>query len=92
MSGVDNPGVRSVRAIYEYYKHFGIATEVMGPAFATPARLWPWRGVILLTIAPELLVSSARARRLLHQVLRAAPLCSSQLQAVPTTKQAFALR
>ncbi len=30
MSGVNDPGVRSVRAIYEYYKHFGIATEVMG--------------------------------------------------------------
>ena len=31
MAGANDPGVKSVRQIYDHYKHFGIATEVMSP-------------------------------------------------------------
>jgi transaldolase len=54
MAGANDPGVRSVRAIYDYYKHFGIATEVMGASFRNRPDL-ALAGCDLLTIAPELL-------------------------------------
>ncbi|MEN9905420.1 MAG: hypothetical protein RLZZ555_1985, partial [Pseudomonadota bacterium] len=33
MAGANDPGVKSVRRIYEFYKRHGIATEVMGASF-----------------------------------------------------------
>jgi len=32
-AGVDDPGVKSVSRIYEYYKTYGISTEIMGASF-----------------------------------------------------------
>ncbi|WP_284337899.1 transaldolase [Comamonas sp. NoAH] len=55
MSGSNDPGVQSVRAIYDYYKHFGIATEVMGASFRNTGQILALAGCDLLTIAPELL-------------------------------------
>ena len=55
MAGANDPGVRSVRAIYEHYKHFGIATEVMGASFRNTGQIVALAGCDLLTIAPELL-------------------------------------
>ena len=55
MAGHNDPGVASVRKIYEYYKHFGIATEVMGASFRNTGQILALAGCDLLTIAPELL-------------------------------------
>lgn len=55
MAGANDPGVRSVRAIYDHYKHFGIATEVMGASFRNTGQILALAGCDLLTIAPELL-------------------------------------
>lgn len=55
MSGAQDPGVRSVQAIYEYYKHFGITTEVMGASFRNTGQIKALAGCDLLTIAPDLL-------------------------------------
>ena len=55
MAGSNDPGVRSVRAIFNYYKHFGIATEVMGASFRNTSQIVALAGCDLLTIAPELL-------------------------------------
>ncbi|MBO1250569.1 transaldolase [Comamonas denitrificans] len=55
MAGANDPGVRSVREIYHYYKHFGIATEVMGASFRNVGQIVALAGCDLLTIAPELL-------------------------------------
>lgn len=54
-SGANDPGVRSVRQIYSYYKHFGIATEVMGASFRNTGQILALAGCDLLTISPELL-------------------------------------
>jgi len=53
--GGNDPGVKSVRAIYDHYKHFGIATEIMGASFRNVAQITALAGCDLLTIAPELL-------------------------------------
>jgi transaldolase len=55
MAGANDPGVTSVRRIYEHYKHFGIATEVMGASFRNTGQILALAGCDLLTIAPELL-------------------------------------
>lgn len=60
-SGPNDPGVQSVRQIYEYYKHFGIATEVMGASFRNTGQILALAGCDLLTISPELLAHLASA-------------------------------
>ena len=59
MAGVNDPGVQSVRAIYQHYKHFGIATEVMGASFRNVGQITALAGCDLLTIAPDLLAQLA---------------------------------
>ena len=55
MAGANDPGVKSVRAIFEHYKRHGIATEVMGASFRNTGQIVALAGCDLLTIAPELL-------------------------------------
>ena len=69
MAGANDPGVRSVRAIYAYYKHFGIATEVMGASFRNSGQITALAGCDLLTIAPELLAQLAASDAALTRVL-----------------------
>ncbi len=56
-SGERDPGVQSVTEIYHYYKHFGIATEVMGASFRNLGQITALAGCDLLTIAPDLLAA-----------------------------------
>ena len=59
MAGASDPGVRSVRSIYEFYKKHGIATEVMGASFRNVGQITALAGCDLLTISPELLAQLA---------------------------------
>jgi transaldolase len=58
-AGANDPGVKSVRRIFEYYKHHGIATEVMGASFRNIGQILALAGCDLLTISPELLAELA---------------------------------
>ncbi|MEZ2738432.1 transaldolase [Comamonas jiangduensis] len=89
MSGANDPGVRSVRAIYEYYKHFGIATEVMGASFRNTGQIVALAGCDLLTIAPELLSQLSQSTAPVHQVLRADTALQQPLQAVQYDEAGF---
>ncbi len=51
----NDPGVVSVKNIYNYYKNFGIKTEVMGASFRNIGQITNLAGCDLLTISPELL-------------------------------------
>jgi transaldolase len=55
MSGANDPGVRSVRAIFERLKGVGSATEIMGASFRNTGQILALAGCDLLTISPELL-------------------------------------
>ncbi|MCK6419548.1 MAG: transaldolase [Aquabacterium sp.] len=55
MAGPSDPGVQSVERIWRHYKHFGIATEVMGASFRNVGQIIALAGCDLLTISPELL-------------------------------------
>ena len=50
-----DPGVQSVQEIYNYYKKFGHATEVMGASFRNKGEILELAGCDLLTISPGLL-------------------------------------
>ena len=51
----EDPGVLSVRAIYDYYKSNGIKTIVMGASFRSVDQIKALAGCDNLTIAPKLL-------------------------------------
>lgn len=51
----EDPGVISVTEIYNYYKKFGIKTQVMGASFRNTDEILELAGCDLLTIAPPLL-------------------------------------
>jgi len=58
-AGANDPGVKSVRQIYQYYKRFGIDTEVMGASFRNVGQIVALAGCDLLTISPDLLAQLA---------------------------------
>jgi transaldolase len=53
--GADDPGVKSVTAVYNYYKKFGYKTQVMGASFRNIGEITELAGCDLLTISPQLL-------------------------------------
>lgn len=56
----DDPGVKSVRKIYDYYKSNGIKTVVMGASFRNTDQIKALAGCDNLTISPKLLEELAR--------------------------------
>lgn len=76
-AGANDPGVESVRQIYNHYKKFGIHTEVMGASFRNTGQITALAGCDLLTISPELLVSLAASEIPLTRAL--APEAAQQL-------------
>lgn len=54
-SGADDPGVLSVKQIYDYYRKFGFETEVMGASFRNTGQIVELAGCDLLTIGTGLL-------------------------------------
>jgi transaldolase len=53
--GAEDPGVKSVKQIYAYYKKFGYPTQVMGASFRNMGQILELAGCDLLTISPNLL-------------------------------------
>jgi transaldolase len=81
-SGANDPGVLSVREIYNHYKHFGIATEVMGASFRNLGQITALAGCDLLTISPELLAQLAASEAPLQRALDAKAAQALDLPAV----------
>ena len=54
-TGAEDPGVQSVQRIYQYYRKFDYATEVMGASFRNTSQILELAGCDLLTISPDLL-------------------------------------
>ena len=70
-AGANDPGVKSVRTIYNYYKKNGIATEVMGASFRNVGQIVALAGCDLLTISPDLLALLAANDKALTPALDA---------------------
>lgn len=65
----DDPGVRSVREIYQYYKDHGIRTVVMGASFRNTDQVKALAGCDRLTISPKLLSELAADQSKLQRQL-----------------------
>jgi transaldolase len=65
----EDPGVKSVRAIYDYYKSNGIKTIVMGASFRNSDQIKALAGCDNLTIAPSLLEEMDNDNSVLPRVL-----------------------
>lgn len=55
-SAETDPGVLSVKQIYNYYRKFGYKTEIMGASFRNVGQIIELAGCDLLTISPDLLL------------------------------------
>ena len=67
-----DPGVKSVREIYAYYKAYGIKTVVMGASFRNTGEIEALAGCDRLTISPQLLEELSKDERPLRRRLDAA--------------------
>lgn len=65
-----DPGVVSVRGIYQYYKEHGYKTVVMGASFRNTGELIALAGCDRLTVSPGLLQDLAATEGTLTQVLK----------------------
>jgi transaldolase len=88
-SGANDPGVQSVTEIFNYYKRFGIATEVMGASFRNLGQITALAGCDLLTIAPDLLAGLAASDAPLPQALDAQGSSRMALQRIHYDEAAF---
>ena len=87
----NDPGVRSVAQIYNYYKKFGIATEVMGASFRNVGQITALAGCDLLTISPELLAQMAASNAPVQQALKADAAQAADMAQVHYTEADFRL-
>jgi len=88
-AGIHDPGVRSVTQIWQYYKRFGIATEVMGASFRNVGQITALAGCDLLTISPELLAALQASDEPLPLQLDVASAPGADLQAVSYDEAGF---
>lgn len=88
-AGINDPGVQSVRAIFNHYKRFNIATEVMGASFRNVGQITALAGCDLLTIAPDLLAQLASTETPLVRVLDTAVAQSMELPVVNYDEAGF---
>lgn len=88
-AGANDPGVRSVRQIYHYYKHFDIATEVMGASFRNVGQILALAGCDLLTISPELMAQLADAQEPVSRALDPAQAKAMPIERVTYDEASF---
>ena len=88
-SGPNDPGVLSVTKIYNYYKYFGISTEIMGASFRNTGQILALAGCDLLTISPELLGNLSEAQADLGASLTPEGAHASQPHTLPCDEQSF---
>lgn len=85
----EDPGVLSVTRIYDYYKKFGHATEVMGASFRNAGEILELAGCDLLTIAPSLLAELQSQTGTLERRLDAAAAQAKPIERMPMNEAIF---
>ena len=88
-TGSDDPGVISVKKIYNYYKKFGYKTEVMGASFRNTSQITELAGCDLLTISPGLLEKLQNTDGALTEKISEATAQSCDCEKVSLDEKAF---
>lgn len=90
-TGENDPGVQSVKGIYNYYRKFGYKTEVMGASFRNISQLTELAGCDLLTISPELLQKLAESDAPVARKLSSESAQASNLKKLSLDEKTFRL-
>ena len=85
----EDPGVQSVTRIYNYYKKYDYATEVMGASFRNIGEITELAGCDLLTISPKLLDQLQETRGEIQRKLSRASAVASPDERVTLNESAF---
>ena len=85
----EDPGVLSVTKIYNYYKKFGHATEVMGASFRNTGEITELAGCDLLTISPQLLEELQKTTGSVPRKLNPAAAANAALEKIHLDEKAF---
>ena len=88
-TAAEDPGVKSVTTIYNYYKKFDYKTVVMGASFRNIGEITELAGCDLLTIAPKLLEELNTREGDLPRKLDPAKSKSMDIQKIPMDKATF---
>jgi transaldolase len=87
--GADDPGVQSVTKIYNYFKHFGYKTVVMGASFRNIGEITELAGCDLLTISPQLLGELESSQGELPRKLSPEKAKAEQIERITMDKATF---
>jgi transaldolase len=85
----EDPGVLSVTRIYEYFKHFGHKTEVMGASFRNLGEITELAGCDLLTIAPNFLDDLSKTQDVLARKLDPEAAKARNVDRIPMDEATF---
>jgi len=88
-AAADDPGVRSVTSIYNYYKYHGYSTVVMGASFRNSDEILELAGCDLLTISPDLMEELRAAEGEVMRHLDAEKAKSMDIQTIAMHESAF---
>jgi transaldolase len=87
--GADDPGVKNVTEIYNYYKRYGYKTQVMGASFRNIGEITELAGCDLLTISPKLLAELDSTQADLPRKLDPEKAKSMQIAKIPMDEATF---
>jgi len=87
--GAEDPGVKSVTRIYNYYKKFGYKTVVMGASFRNIGEITELAGCDLLTISPPLLAELEATQGPLPRKLDPEAAKTLAIERIPMDKDVF---
>ena len=85
----EDPGVLSVKNIYNYYKKFGYETQVMGASFRNTGEIIELAGCDLLTISPALLHELETTEGNLQCKLNAEDAAQSAVERISVDEKTF---
>ncbi|KAK8744017.1 hypothetical protein OTU49_000963 [Cherax quadricarinatus] len=85
----DDPGVKSVTRIYNYYKKYGYKTVVMGASFRNSGEIRELAGCDLLTIGPKFLEELQNSTEPITQHLSEASAKKHDMEKVEMTEAKF---
>lgn len=88
-TGADDPGVQSVKQIYNYYRKFGFETEVMGASFRNTSQIIELAGCDLLTIGTGLLEELQNSGEPIEKKLDPAAAADSDVEAIEMDENTF---
>jgi transaldolase len=88
-AGADDPGVKSVTHIFNYYKKMGIKTQIMGASFRNSSEILELAGCDLLTISPKFLDELQKAEGTVVKKLDAEAAKKMNLDKIPLDEKTF---